>query len=164
VTSGETTPAVRPATLADASRVAEIWRSGWRDGHIGNVPQQLVDARTDESFDIRAAERVGDTSVAVIGEAIAGFTMVVDDEVEQVYVSQDHRGSGVADALLSEAERQIRAGGHDAAWLAVVAGNARARRFYERCGWVDEGEFVYEASDRTGPIAVPCRRYVKALD
>jgi GNAT superfamily N-acetyltransferase len=157
-------PIVRPATLADAARVAEIWRAGWRDGHIGNVPQQLIDARTDESFATRAAERVGDTTVAVIGDAIAGFVMVVDDEVEQVYVSQDHRGSGVADALLTEAERQVRGNGHDAAWLAVVAGNARARRFYERSGWVDEGPFVYEASDRTGPISVPCHRYVKALD
>ncbi len=144
--------------------MAEIWRSGWRDGHIGNVPRQLIDARTDESFDIRAAERVGDTTVAVIDADIAGFVMVVDDEVEQVYVSADHRGSGVADALMTEAERQVRANGHNEAWLAVVAGNARARRFYERSGWVDEGEFVYEASDRTGPIAVPCRRYVKALD
>jgi ribosomal protein S18 acetylase RimI-like enzyme len=164
VSSDVSAPTVRPATPADAPRVAEIWRSGWGDGHIGHVPQELVDARTDESFATRAAERVGDTTVAVIGDAIAGFTMVVGDEVEQVYVSPDHRGSGVADALLSEAERQIRANGHDAAWLAVVAGNARARRFYERCGWVDEGEFVYEASDRTGPIAVPCHRYVKALD
>ena len=128
------------------------------------MPQALVDARTDESFATRAAERVGDTTVAVIGDAIAGFVTVADDEVEQVYVAHDHRGSGVAGVLLSEAERQVRDNGHDAAWLAVVAGNARARRFYERSGWVDEGAFVYEASDRTGPIAVPCHRYVKALD
>jgi len=164
VSSEAPTPTVRPATPADAPRVAEIWRSGWGDGHVGNVPQQLVDARTDESFATRAAERVGDTAVAVIGDDVAGFVMVVDDEVEQVYVSQDHRGSGVADALLTEAERKVRANGHDAAWLAVVAGNARARRFYERCGWVDQGAFVYEASDRAGSIAVPCHRYVKELD
>jgi GNAT superfamily N-acetyltransferase len=164
VSSESSAPTVRPATPADASRVADIWRSGWGDGHIGNVPEQLVEVRTAESFATRAAERVGDTTVAVIGDDVAGFVMVVDDEVEQVYVSQDHRGSGVADALLTDAERQVRANGHDAAWLAVVAGNARARRFYERCGWVDEGAFVYEASDHTGPIAVPCHRYVKALD
>jgi GNAT superfamily N-acetyltransferase len=164
VSSDESAPTVRPATPKDAARVAEIWRSGWRDGHIGNVPQRLIDARTDESFGTRAVERVGDTTVAVVGDDIAGFIMVVDDEVEQVYVSQDHRGSGIAGVLLTEAERQVRANGHSAAWLAVVAGNARARRFYERSGWVDEGEFVYEASDRTGPIDVPCHRYVKALD
>jgi GNAT superfamily N-acetyltransferase len=154
---------LRPAAAADAPEVAEIWRLGWPDGHLGHVPQELVDVRTDESFHTRAAERVGDTTVAVVGDRVAGFVMVVADEVEQVYVSGEHRGSGVATALLTEAERQVRAAGHDRAWLAVVAGNSRARRFYERCGWTDEGPFDYAASDRTGPIAVPCRRYVKPV-
>jgi hypothetical protein len=40
---------------------------------------------------------------------------------------------------IGETERQDRANGHRKAWLAVVAGNARARAFYERAGWVDEG-------------------------
>ena len=71
------------------------------------------------------------------------------------------RGTGVADALLGEAERQFLAGGHATAWLAVVAGNARARAFYERKGWADEGAFDYAAATERGTVAVPCRRYVK---
>jgi GNAT superfamily N-acetyltransferase len=94
---------------------------------------------------------------------VAGFVMVSRDEVEQVYVSAAHRGSGVAGVLLTEAERQVRAGGHDTAWLAVVAGNARARRFYERSGWVDDGMFNYPAPHEDGPIPVPCHRYVKRV-
>jgi ribosomal protein S18 acetylase RimI-like enzyme len=85
---------------------------------------------------------------------------VVGDEVEQVYVDAAHRGSGVAAALLVEGERQVAANGYTSAWLAVVAGNARARRFYERQGWVDEGSFDYRPS---GGVVVPCRRYVKAV-
>jgi len=38
--------------------------------------------------------------------------MVVDDEVEQVYVSALHRGTGVAAQLMGEAERQVRANGN----------------------------------------------------
>lgn len=124
----------RPAGPEDATAVARIWHHGWRDGHLGHVPGDLVAARTPESFGTRAAERVGDTVVAIVDDAVAGFVMVVEDEVEQVYVSEDHRGTGVATALLAEAERLVEAGGHRRAWLAVVAGNARARRFYERCG------------------------------
>jgi GNAT superfamily N-acetyltransferase len=154
---------LRPATPEDADAVAEIWRLGWRDGHEGLVPQELVDARTDESFHTRAADRVGDTTVAVVDGAIAGFVMVVDDEVEQVYVSAPHRGTGVAGALLEEAERQVRANGHSEAWLAVVAGNARARAFYERRGWRDDGPFVYAAATESGPIDVPCHRYTKSV-
>ncbi len=154
---------LRPATSADAGAVAEIWYHGWRDGHLGNVPDALLRARTRESFRERAPQRIGDTAVAVARGEVAGFVMVVGDEVEQVYVSSDHRGSGVARALLAEAERLVVAGGHSRAWLAVVPGNARARRFYERCGWVDEGGFEHRAPGPDGPISVPCQRYVKSL-
>ena len=152
---------LRRAARDDADAVAEIWRLGWLDGHEGLVPPELVDARTDESFRTRAAERVGDTTVAVVDNEVAGFVMVVDDEVEQVYISAAHRGTGVAGALLDEAERQVWANGHAEAWLAVVAGNARARAFYERRGWRDDGPFVYAAATEAGPVDVPCHRYTK---
>ena len=159
-----TSPVVRPATREDARAVAEIWRDGWRDAHLGHVPDSLVAVRTDESFRTRAADRVGDTTVAVVAGEVAGFVMVVGDEVEQVYVSSRHRGTGVADSLLAEAERQVRANGHAGAWLAVVDRNGRARGFYERLGWQDDGGFDYEAAVEDGTtVAVPCRRYVKAV-
>jgi GNAT superfamily N-acetyltransferase len=140
-----------------------IWSVGWHDAHAGLVPDELARIRTRESFDVRAAERIEDTAVATVGIEVAGFVMVADDEVEQVYVSRDHRGTGVANAVLAEGERLVRANGHDRAWLAVVDGNARARRFYERQGWTDEGMFEYQPAVESGPIAVPCRRYVKQL-
>jgi len=154
---------VRPATPADAAQIAEIWRLGWRDGHLGNVPQALVDARTDETFRTRAAERIGEFTVSLAGDEVAGFVLVADDEVEQVYVSSSHRGTGVARTLLAEAERQVKANGNDTTWLAVVPGNARARAFYERMGWRDEGGFEYVTPTRLGEIPVPCRRYVKEV-
>jgi GNAT superfamily N-acetyltransferase len=154
---------LRPARAEDAAEVAEIWRLGWHDGHDGLVPPALVDVRTPESFHTRAAERVPDTTVATVDGAVAGFVMVVGDEVEQVYVSAAHRGSGVAPMLIAEAERRVKANGHDQAWLAVVAGNVRARAFYERTGWVDEGGFDYEAAVDDGTVAVPCLRYTKLL-
>jgi GNAT superfamily N-acetyltransferase len=154
---------LRSARPEDAPAVAAIWRSGWRDGHLGHVPDELLTARTDASFDARAGERTGDTAVAVVGGAVAGFVMVVGDEVEQVYVATEHRGTVVAAALLAEAERLVRAGGHGRAWLAVVGGNTRARRFYERNGWVDEGPFDHHAEGPDGPISVPAHRYAKRL-
>jgi GNAT superfamily N-acetyltransferase len=154
---------IRPARPADMPAVAGIWHAGWPDGHLGHVPDELVVVRTANSFRTRAAERAADTRVAEVDGAIAGFTMIVEDEVEQVYVAAAHRGTGVADNLLADAERRIRMGGHRRAWLAVVAGNARARRFYERRGWVDDGPMVYAADGPSGPIDVPAQRYVKNL-
>lgn len=154
---------LRPATSDDAPVIARIWYDGWRDGHLGHVADELVAVRTRESFDQRAAKRVGDTVVATADGAVAGFIMVVGDEVEQVYVAAEHRGTGLAVTLLHEAERLVAANGHGRAWLAVAPGNARARRFYERSGWTDEGLFDYPATTADGPMPVPCHRYVKRL-
>ncbi|MBU2669253.1 GNAT family N-acetyltransferase [Actinoplanes bogorensis] len=151
---------LRPALDDDMEAVGRIWAAGWRDGHLGHVPAELVAARTAETFLTRASTRAPDTTVAVAGGVVAGFVMVVADEVEQVYVDGAFRGGGVARALLDAAEQRVRAGGHPIAWLAVVPGNARARRFYERQGWSDAGPFEYET---TNGILVPCHRYTKAL-
>jgi GNAT superfamily N-acetyltransferase len=94
-------------------------------------------------------------TVAVVDEAIAGIVLVVDDEVERVYVAANHRGTGIADALMSEAEWRVQANGHARGWLAVVEGNARARAFYERRGWHNEGRFLYEAVAGEGRLACP---------
>ncbi len=163
---------LRSAEIADCAAIATTWHDGWRDGHIGHVPDELVPERTPESFLSRTSTRIAEpgdatTIVAEIeidGEpAVAGFIMIVDDELEQIYVGADHRGSGLADVLLAEAERSIGAAGFETAWLAVVAGNARARAFYEKRGWADDGDLAYMAATADGEFLVPSRRYVKPL-
>jgi GNAT superfamily N-acetyltransferase len=155
---------IRPAAPDDAAAVAEIWHAAWRDGHLGLVPDALVAVRTGESFRVRAGDRVADTTVAVVDGAVAGFVMVDGAEVEQVFVAARYRGTGIATALLAEAERQVADAGHAEAWLAVVAGNDRAIRFYEREGWRDAGPLEYDARVEDGStVPVPCRRYVKSL-
>jgi hypothetical protein len=52
---------------------------------------------------------------------------------------------------------------HAVAWLAVVSGNARARRFYERCGWNETGPILNPAETSTGTMLVPALRYEKTL-
>ena len=80
---------LREARPEDAAAIAEIWQVGWRDGHLGLVPDALALVRTDESFRTRASERIGDTTVATVAEVVAGFVMVVESEVEQVYVGDE---------------------------------------------------------------------------
>lgn len=156
-------PVFRPATPDDVAAVARIWETGWRDGHLGHTSDELLPHRTVEAFLERVPERLADTTVMVVDGEIAGFVMVVGDEVDQVYVDTAHRGTGVAGLLLRTAEQLVAAAGHPQAWLAVASGNARARRFYEREGWVDEGEFSYDAPVPGGSIAVPCHRMVRTL-
>ena len=152
---------LRPATHADAEAIAALWHAGWPDGHLGNVPDELLEHRRLADFRRLATARIDATTVAETDEII-GFVTVHDDEVEQMYVAKSARGSGVAAQLLTHAELTI-ANRHDRAWLAVVAGNVRARRFYERQGWQDAGAFDYLAEVDGGTFAVPCYRYEKQL-
>lgn len=154
---------LRPATAADAPAIARIWESAWRDAHLGHVSDELVAARTSESFRTRAAEGVPDTAVAVIGGEVVGFVTLANDELEQFFVAREHRGTGVADALMADAEGRLRTAGHRTVWLAAVAGNARARRFYARHGWTDTGPYEHLVPGLDGPIRVPVHRYVKEL-
>ncbi len=155
---------IRPAGAADMGAVADLWHEGWHSGHAGHVPDGLAALRTLEAFHARTPARVADTTVAVSDDgALLGFVMVVGDEVEQVFVGPAARGTGLAGVLLTEAERQVSAGGHPSAWLAVVAGNARARRFYEKAGWSDEGDLPYEVTAGGQRFVSPCRRYVKQV-
>ena len=155
---------IRPATAEDMAAVAELWHVGWHDGHAGHVPEGLTRGRTLAAFHERTPSRIVDTTVAVseAGELL-GFIMVAGDEVEQVFVGREVRGTGLAARLLVEAEDQVAAAGHDVAWLAVVEGNARARAFYERHGWRDEGELPYVVSAGGQRFISPCRRYVKRV-
>src|ERR671910_1072997 len=118
---------LRGALPEDAPTIAEIWHLGWRDGHLGFVSQQLIEARHEDSFRTRAAKRVNDTTLAVVQGQIAGFVMVVDNEVEQLYVLALHRGEGVADMLMADAERRIKDGGYSKAWLGVGGGEGGGR-------------------------------------
>lgn len=152
------------ARNADVPEIAEIWYAGWCEAHLDSVPDALIAARPQESFTARARTRLADTIVARSQHGIAGFVMVLGDEVDQMYVAAEQRSSGVAARLLSAAELRIAGQGHSRAWLAVVPANARARRFYARQGWRDDGWFEHDAPGPDGPVAVACHRYVKDLN
>ena len=153
---------LRPATSADIEAIAAVWHQGWRDGHIGHVPEALHPHRRLVDFRERVPPRLPSTTVATVGADLVGFVMVREDEIEQLYVAAGARGSGVATELFRHAE-QVIGSRYDRAWLAVAAGNARARRFYERSGWHDAGAFDYAAEISGGTIPVPCRRYERHL-
>jgi putative acetyltransferase len=150
---------LRKAAANDVGAVARIWYVGWNDGHAGHVPPELVVHRSQEQFIARARERLESMWVAESDGQAMGFVVVKGDEVEQIYVDRTARGSGVAALLLRKAEDEIRGAGHRRAWLAVVAGNQRARSFYSRLGWRDAGAFTYLAETEGGRFAVPSHRY-----
>ena len=155
-------PELRLALPRDAEAIAVLWHDGWRDAHLGHVPATLHEHRHLEDFRGRVPERIATSIVATVHSQVVGFVTVHDDEIEQMYVAARARGTTVAAALLERGE-QVIAMRFELAWLGVIAGNLRARRFYERQGWREAGAFDYQAQIAGGTLAVPCLRYEKRL-
>jgi ribosomal protein S18 acetylase RimI-like enzyme len=155
--------ALRAATDDDVDAIAAVWHRSWGDGHFGHVPAELPAHRGLDDLRRHVPLRLATTTVACLDGVVVGFVVTHEDSVEQLYVDAPARGSGVAARLLTHGETVV-AADHDTAWLAVVPGNARARRFYERQGWSDAGPYDNPAFTSDGStIMVPTRRYEKRV-
>ena len=133
---------LRLYTPADEDAAIELWRRTWQQHypHIdfaARVPwwrerwrNELVPAAT--------------VVLAEMERELAGFVTVdrATHYLDQIVVAPEAWGTDVAALLLADAKR-ISPGGLD---LKVNADNARAIRFYEKHGFVDDGETVNEIS------------------
>ncbi|MFO0683730.1 MAG: GNAT family N-acetyltransferase [Sandaracinus sp.] len=134
LTMASTDP-TRAADERDLRALAALWHEGWRDAHGALVPPALSADRTPEHFRRRLAAALADLRVAGPIGAPRGFFLLEGAELSQLYVDRTARGTGLAAALIAEAEARLAAFGVERAWLACAVGNHRAARFYEKCGW-----------------------------
>lgn len=130
---------VRAAEDAEVERLARIWYDGWQDAHADILPDELKRVRTLESFTQRMREAIASTRVVGPVGAPLGFSMMKGDELNQLYVSAEARGTGAAQALIADAEARLAASGAPLIWLACAIGNDRAARFYTKSGWRNVG-------------------------
>lgn len=153
---------IRAPIASDLEPLARIWYDGWKMAHTGLLPSGLAARRTPESFLDRL--RADLPSVRVSGPAAGptGFCLVRGDELCQLYIAAEARGTGIAAALVADAEQRMRAAGVGTAWLACAVGNIRAARFYEKQGWHRAGTVMHEPDD-SGGFVFEVWRYEKRL-
>jgi GNAT superfamily N-acetyltransferase len=127
------------------------------------VPPELTRLRTVESFRDRLRAALTDVRVVDASGLPVGFSVVKGDELYQLFVSAHARGSGVAGALIADAELRLRSNGVETAWLACAIGNERAARFYQKCGWHRVGTMLNHAETSAGTFPLDVWRYEKRL-
>lgn len=143
---------VRKARSEDAAAIAEIDVASWRAAYGELMPASYLD-----SLDVaqkaagwrRGIERdaaKGKRTLVVEAEGqVVGFAVVgPDDEAGPgllwlMYVHPEHWGRGAAPPLMDISLDALLELGHSTARLWVLQANTRARRFYERCGWIQDG-------------------------
>ncbi|RYP85396.1 GNAT family N-acetyltransferase [Nocardioides guangzhouensis] len=137
---------LRPATPDDAAAGARLHLACWREAYGPLVDPALLEAALDEDrWTRRWREQVADGPprlLAVHDDEPVGFVTCgparhedapLPFELYAVYVRAAWHGTGVAQALLDAGL------GDRSAYLWVLEGNARARRFYARNGFVADG-------------------------
>ena len=154
---------VRAAEEDEIDRLARIWYDGWIDAHLQIVPAELARVRTPESFGPRLRALLKDVRVGGPPGAPVGFSIVKGDELYQLYVSSEARGSGVAAALIADAEARLANAGYETIWLACAIGNDRAARFYEKSGWRRMGTMINHLETSDGNFDLEVWRYEKSL-
>ena len=154
---------VRSADERDLDQLAQVWFDGWHEAHAQIVPPELTRLRTVESFRDRLRAALPDVRVVDASGAPVGFSVLKGDELYQLFVSAQVRGSGVAAALIADAEHRLRASGVETAWLACAIGNERAARFYQKCGWHRVGTMLNQAETSAGTFPLDVWRYEKRL-
>jgi GNAT superfamily N-acetyltransferase len=154
---------VRAAAPDELDALTTVWYDAWRDAHAEILPNGLVKLRTWESFRARLQKHI--PKVRVIG-AIGlplGFSIVLGNELYQLFVAASARGTGVAAALIADAEDRIASTGAKTAWLACAIGNDRAARFYEKSGWRRTGTMTSQLETLEGKFPLEVWRYEKQL-
>jgi len=154
---------LRPAAAAEIDRLARIWFDGWQDAHAEILPAELARVRTLESFRDRLQAALADVRVAEVAGEPVGFCIVTGDELYQLFVSPGARGTGIAAALVADAEARLAGSGVATAWLACAIGNERAARFYEKCGWHRAGTVTSLLDTPGGIFHLDVWRYEKNL-
>lgn len=145
---------VRRAVSADCAKISATHVRSWQWAYQGLVSSEALAALRPEDREPgwAAALSPGDSHrvwVAVRGDELLGFSAwgpSRDDDAEPglaelyaIYLEQAAVGTGVAEALMHGALREMAVQGFGEATLWVLSRNPRARRFYERLGWQVDG-------------------------
>jgi GNAT superfamily N-acetyltransferase len=154
---------VRLADAAEIDHLARLWHDSWHWAHAPLVPQELTRLRTPKSFCERLQAAFPNVHVAGPLGAPIGFYVLKGDELDQLFVSPEAYGSGIAAALIADAEARLAEHGVETAWLACAVGNDRAARFYEKSGWRLARTDVNPAETSSGPFRLEVWRYEKRL-
>jgi ribosomal protein S18 acetylase RimI-like enzyme len=145
---------VREAVVDDAAAVAAVNLASWEAAYRGIVPDRILDDADLVGRTARWRELIAAGEPILVAEAAAGELVgycspilpardadadALTGEVAAIYVAPGAFRGGVGSAMLEAALDLMRERGLRSALLWVLVENLRARTFYARHGFHDDG-------------------------
>lgn len=143
--------------------LAALWHSSWHEAHAAFLSPAIVARRTTDHFASRLLPGAEALRIAGPEGAPLGLCIIESAHLDQLYVSPEARGTGLASTLLQDAESRLRAAGVTDAKLDCVTQNHRAARFYTRHGWTLLGHAQVPAAAIEPPILIDVLLFGKRL-
>lgn len=155
--TGMTVLVIRPAEVGDARMIGLIHVRSWQSAYRGKMPQDHLDSldpadragewrRTLETIDrSRADILVAESDAGVVGFAGYGPSRDADADpghtaqLTVIYLLPQTWGTGTGRELMAAAVGGLAALDYAEATLWVLDSNDRARRFYAKAGWAEDG-------------------------
>lgn len=137
---------IRPMREEEAERASELVRAAIRAGFTEHYSVEVVEAvavANSANFLLGLAPR--QTNYVLIDDGrIVGMTGLKKNEVGHLFVHPDHSGRGCGRRLVAFAgETFLEAGFEDM----IVLASLNAVGFYEKCGFVAEGEGSFNVAN-----------------
>jgi ribosomal protein S18 acetylase RimI-like enzyme len=130
---------IRRATVRDAEALLALWELSYAHGRSDDGLALVGRALGDDHLVCVVAE----VHAGIVGSLVAGFDGWRGN-LYRLAVAPDHRGQGIAQALLAEAHRALRALGAGRVTAIVDREHTPAVRFWESSGYrLDTGAVRY---------------------
>ncbi len=166
--------AIRRAIASDAAALAELAARTFADTFAAqNRPEDIEEYLAKTYGEALQRREIEDPSIVTLlvedGGVLVAFAQLRRSsakhgqvELARLYVHGEHHGRGIAQRLMDASVDVARELGGATLWLGVWEHNARAIRFYEKCGFRDAGSqpFLLGSdlqTDRVMTFVIPTR-------
>lgn len=156
--------AYRDAVPVDGPELDAMARKIWLETFEHSAPPHNIAAYLAHAYgpDGPLIRELGDPErrvhLATDSGRIVGYTKLIPPwlpdaepgalQLSQIYVASSHHGQGIAQVLMDWTIATARETGAPALLLTVWENNHRARRFYDRLGFVHIGDYGFPVGDQ----------------
>lgn len=136
----------------DRTAISRIYEESWKYAYQGIVPQEYLDSISEGRWGSHIEQEDRKNLVMVedgrmIGTSGFGRARMAEmggfGEIISLYLLPEHMGKGYGRLLLRAAVGECKKMGFDKVFLWVLEENQNARRFYEKCGFMQMERYLF---------------------